>query len=87
MSNMQQKRTVREVQHGLARVLAEVGRGVEVLVTKRGKVVAKIIAAAPQTPTRNKRPDFAARLRSFYPDGPARGVAVSDLIKETRERE
>jgi prevent-host-death family protein len=37
--------SVREVQHNLARVLEMVSRGQEIAVTKRGRVIARIVPA------------------------------------------
>ena len=80
--------TVREVQHRFSAVLAQVGRGHEITVTRRGKVVARIVP--PAAPRKNKKPqwpDFAARMNEIFPDGPPPGKPASQLIVEMRDRE
>ena len=57
--------SVREVQHNLASVLEMVSRGQEIAVTKRGRVIARIV------PARDARqvvawPDAAARMAIGY---------------------
>ncbi len=77
--------TVREVQHGLARVLDEVARGQEIAVTRRGRLVAHIVPAVPPKRTgRIRWPDSGARMKAIFPDGPPRGPCVSELIDELR---
>jgi prevent-host-death family protein len=74
--------SVREVQHNLAAVLDMVSRGQEIAVTKRGRVIARIV------PTRDTRtgvawPDAAARMKRLGP-GANRGTPASAIITETR---
>lgn len=84
MSNMKTL-TVREVQHGLARVLDEVARGHEIVVTRRGRLVAHIVPATPTKRTGRVRwPDATARMKAIFPDGPPRGPGASELIDEAR---
>ena len=76
--------SVRELQHGLAAVLARVERGDTVTVTRRGKVVARIVP--PVAPARSVRwPDAALRMKRLLPGGPPPGPAPSDLIRADRE--
>jgi len=72
--------SVREVQHNLASVLEMVSRGQEIAVTKRGRVIARIV------PARDARqvvawPDAAARMKRL---GPVRGKPASAIITEAR---
>ena len=75
--------TVREVQHRLSAVLDSVRHGQSILVTKRGKPVAKII---PAEPVRGKIvwPDFEARLTALFPKGVPPGKPLSDIVSEGR---
>ena len=82
MSNMA-RATVREVQHRLARVLARVSAGEEVLVTKRGKVVARIVRADGHG-KRPAWPDAWARMQRLPRGGRARGIPISDLLSKLR---
>lgn len=82
MSNMKTA-SVRQVQHNLAALLEEVRRGREIAVTKRGRVVARII------PARSAKaavtwPDSAARMKRLAA-GASLGTPASRLIREMRE--
>lgn len=74
--------TVREVQHNLAALLDEVGRGQEIAVTKRGRVVARIVPARMRS-NAISWPDSAARMKRLGPV--ARGKPASRVIRESRE--
>jgi len=82
MSNMKTV-TVREVQHGLAAVLAEVQRGQEIAVTKRGQVVARIV---PATAARGRLrwPDSAARMERLLAGLETKGASPSEIVQEQR---
>lgn len=82
MSNMRTA-TVREVQHRLSEILASVERGEEITVTRRGKVVARIVPAQPAR-ARVEWPDFEARMRMRFPAGPPPGKPASEIIDEMR---
>lgn len=74
--------SVREVQHNLAAVLDMVCRGQEIAVTKRGRVIARIV------PARDTRkavawPNAAARMKRLGP-GAMRGTPASVIIAESR---
>lgn len=77
--------TAREVQHGFGRVLARVGRGETVVITKHGKKVARLMPMPPDEGDAPQWPDFEARLRRHFPDEAEAGVPVSELIDESRE--
>jgi antitoxin (DNA-binding transcriptional repressor) of toxin-antitoxin stability system len=82
MSNMKTA-TVREVQHGLASVLAEVQKGREFEVTKRGKVIARIVPAL-RAKGRVRWPDSAARMKRLMSGAAVKGAAPSAVIRELR---
>lgn len=83
MSNMRSI-TVREVQHRLSAILERVQRGEQVVITRRGKVVARLV---PATRQRRRRvwPDFEARMKRIFPSGIPKGKAPSELIRAMRE--
>jgi prevent-host-death family protein len=75
--------TVRQVQHHLSEVLQSVEDGEEVLITKRGRVIAKIV------PTRDKPrvpvwPDFVQRSTRIWGKR-VRGKSLSAIILEQRK--
>lgn len=76
--------SVRELQHGLAAVLARVERGDTVTVTRRGKVVARIVPpVASRGPVR--WPDSMARMKRIFPDGVPAGPPPSALVRADRD--
>lgn len=69
--------TVGEIQKNFAQVLKEIGVGEEIIVTKRGKPVAKITAMGPQ---RNiDWPDFFDEAIEL------KGKPISEIVVEARE--
>jgi prevent-host-death family protein len=74
--------SVREVQHNLAAVLEMVSRGQEIAVTKRGRVIARIVPARDRR-ERIEWPDSVARMKRLG-RGAARGTPSSAIIVETR---
>jgi len=82
MSNMKTA-TVREVQHGLARVLARVQTGQEIAVTKHGKIIARIVPAA-QPKGRLRWPDSALRMKQLMSGATFTGATPSEVIREQR---
>jgi antitoxin (DNA-binding transcriptional repressor) of toxin-antitoxin stability system len=75
------KVSVREVQHGLAKVLRLVERGEEIAVTRRARIVAKIVPATPPT---KPQIDFESRLRAIYPRQLPQSRSLSKLILKDR---
>lgn len=69
--------TVGEVQKHLARILKEIMAGQEILVTKRGKPVAKLIPLGPGETI--EWPDFYQEALEV------RGKPLSEIIMEQRE--
>lgn len=84
---MATRKTVREVQHDLAAVLSDVGRGEEILITKRGQVIAKLVKAndAPLI-ARRVMPKFMERMNALFPEGSLPGPTVSELVSGSRDR-
>jgi antitoxin (DNA-binding transcriptional repressor) of toxin-antitoxin stability system len=77
--------TVREVQHGLARILFDVQRGQEFAVTKRGKVVARIVPATRAAERGRLRwPDSAGRMKELMSGATVTGSPPSEIIRELR---
>ena len=82
MSNMKTA-SVREVQHNLASVIEAVAQGQEIAITKRGKIVARIVPARA-TARQVAWPDSAARMKRLGRDA-SRGTPASAILRETRE--
>ena len=81
MSNMR-SHSVRHVQHHLAAVLAEVERGEEIEVLRRGRPVARIVPL-PSEGQPCDWSDTARRLQSVYPTL-AGGTSAARIIAEGR---
>jgi antitoxin (DNA-binding transcriptional repressor) of toxin-antitoxin stability system len=70
-----------EVQHNLSRVLREVSAGHEVGITRRKKLVARLLPPAEEPEV--EWPDFVSRARSVWGDG-WRGASSDALVDESR---
>ena len=75
--------TVREVQHNLAAVLRCIADGDSVEITRRRRVVARIVPAASQS-TAPDWPDFAERARKIWGKA-VKGKPVSGIIADDRK--
>src|SRR5262249_60358588 len=73
--------TIREAQHNLPRILRSVSRGEVVEITRRNRVVARLVPAAPRPV--GGLPDFVARARAIWGRRPA-GKATSEIVIESR---
>ena len=73
--------SIMETQHNLARVLREVEAGHEVGITRRNKLVARLLP--PTGPAEIEWPDFVARARKAWGDESA-GASSDELLDETR---
>ena len=69
--------SVGEIQKNFARVLNGINNGQEILITKRGKPVARIVALAPQPEI--KWPDFYSEAIEL------KGKSLSEIVIEDRE--
>ncbi|NQU66236.1 MAG: type II toxin-antitoxin system prevent-host-death family antitoxin [SAR324 cluster bacterium] len=69
--------SVGEVQKNFAKVINRINAGEEIMITKRGKIVAKISAVSPQK--KLQWPDFMKdAIRN-------KGIPTSELIQSNRE--
>ena len=73
--------TVREAQHNLPRILRAVSRGEVVEITRRNRVVARLVPASPRLAGR--LPDFVTRARAIWGHRPA-GKPTSEIVIEAR---
>lgn len=74
--------SVREVQHNLAAVLERVARGQAIAVTKRGRVIARIVPARAKA-GRVQWPGSAERMKRLGREA-AGGTPPSRVIREMR---
>ena len=72
-----------EAKNRLSALLAEVARGVEVTITKRGVPVAKLVPAAPSF-DREKARRAASGLREASRGVTLGGIKIKDLVNEGR---
>jgi len=72
--------SVRMVQHHLAEVLGWVEQGEEISVTRRNKVVARLVPPEPRVVA---TPDFAERAKAIWGPRPA-GKRLSKIVLESR---
>ncbi len=70
-----------ETQHNLARVLREVEAGHEVGITRRNKLVARLVP--PSAPIEVDLPDFVGRTRKVW-GGAWKGTSSDELLDESR---
>ncbi len=78
--------TIRQVKHDLGGVLALVEAGDTVEITRHGKPVATLAPPRPVKRPRARLPDFAARLKEDFPDGPLPGPTFAELLRAERDR-
>ncbi|MBI4027339.1 MAG: type II toxin-antitoxin system prevent-host-death family antitoxin [Verrucomicrobia bacterium] len=76
--------TVRTLQHRLASVFNKIEDGEEISVTRNGRMVAKIVPLPKPHPMR--WPDFMARLKKNFPDGPIKGDSQAFWDEMRKER-
>jgi len=77
--------TVRDMQHRLSALLSEVERGEEITITRRGKVVARLVPPPRPVEQSLRWPDSLARMQRIFPAGPPTGTPASAIIDEQRE--
>jgi antitoxin (DNA-binding transcriptional repressor) of toxin-antitoxin stability system len=78
------KASVRDLRYRFREVENLLRAGEEIQVTKRKRVIARLIPAEPAIPSR--RPDFLARLRKIYGGKPLK-VSGAELVSRERDRE
>ncbi len=76
------KANVRQIQHHLSEVLRSVEHGEEVFITRRNRIIAKIVPVAAAQRVA-EWPDFVARAGSIV--GRKKGKPASRIVVETRE--
>jgi len=77
--------TIRQLRNDTNTVLDWIAHGETVVVTKRRQPVARILPPEPQQPASVPVPDFRARHKKLFPDGPL-PVTMAELITEDRNR-
>ena len=76
--------TVRDLRYHFPRVEAFIAEREEILLTRRKRVIARILPPELSKPKR-KRPDFLARIRRIYGEKLLK-VSGAELLREERER-
>ena len=77
------KATVRDLRYRFSVVEELLRDGQELQVTKRGKMIARLLPVKPASVVR--RPDFLARLKKIY-RGKSLKVTGADLVSRERDR-
>jgi antitoxin (DNA-binding transcriptional repressor) of toxin-antitoxin stability system len=77
------KASVRDLRYEFKKIERLLHQGEEVLITKRRRVIARLVPENPQTPP--ELPDFRARVRAIYGDK-VLAVSGADLVSEDRNR-
>jgi antitoxin (DNA-binding transcriptional repressor) of toxin-antitoxin stability system len=72
--------TIRDLRYNFPQVEAWLTGGEEIELTKRGRVIGRIVPRPAKTAKR-KMPDFAARLRRIYGDKIVNTAAILDYNK------
>jgi antitoxin (DNA-binding transcriptional repressor) of toxin-antitoxin stability system len=78
------KATVRDLRYRFREVEDLLREGEEIQITKRKRVIARLVPDKPAVPTR--RPDFLARLNKIY-RGKRMKVSGTELVAQERGRE
>ncbi len=77
------KATVRDLRYRFREVENLLRDGEEIQITKRKRVIARLVPAEPVIPSR--RPDFLARLKKFYRGKPLK-VTGAEIVSRERGR-
>ena len=77
------KASVRDLRYRFAVVEELLREGQELQVTKRGKMIARLLPVNPAAPAR--RPDFLARLKKIYRGKPLK-LTGAELLSRERDR-
>jgi antitoxin (DNA-binding transcriptional repressor) of toxin-antitoxin stability system len=73
--------SLRQMQHNLSAILREVDRGREVLVTRRKRVVARLVPPSAIPAGKIRWPDFRGRTAAIKLKGPP----LTQTLREERE--
>jgi prevent-host-death family protein len=60
------KATVRDLRYGFPAVMSRLEHGETITITKRGKIVARLMPPEKTRKQKIARPDFAARIKEIY---------------------
>lgn len=77
------KATVRDLRYRFSAVEELLRGGEEIQITKRKRVIARLVPAKP--PAAVRRPDFLARLKKIYRGKPLR-VTGAEVVSRERDR-
>ena len=77
------KATVRDLRYRFSEVEDLLREGEEIQITKRKRVIARLVPSKPEAPSR--RPDFLARLKKIYGDNRLK-VSGAELLSRERGR-
>lgn len=77
------KASVRDLRYGFKKIERLLHQGEEVQITKRRRVIARLVPERPQTA--KELPDFLARLRTIYGDK-VLAVTAAELLSSDRSR-
>jgi len=77
------KKSVRDLRYRFSAVEDLLQSGEEIVITKRKRVIARLLPPAP--PRAPRRPDFLARLKKLYRGKPLK-VSGANLLAAERER-
>jgi antitoxin (DNA-binding transcriptional repressor) of toxin-antitoxin stability system len=77
------KASVRDLRYGFKRIERLLHQGEEVQITKRRRVIARLVPDGAEVP--KKTPDFLARLRTIYGDK-ILTVSGAELVSSDRSR-
>ena len=77
------KASVRDLRYGFKKIERLLHQGEEIQITKRRRVIARLVPERAETAT--EIPDFLARLRTIYGDK-VLAVSGEDLMSEDRSR-
>jgi antitoxin (DNA-binding transcriptional repressor) of toxin-antitoxin stability system len=75
--------SVRDLRYNFPQIEAQLRRGEEIQITKRKRVIARLLPVRP--PARKSAPDFMKMLRDIYGDKLMK-TAGADLVSEQRGR-
>lgn len=72
--------SIRDLRYRFPQVEAQLRRGEEIAITKRKRVIARLV---PERPAQRVMPNFAARLKAIYGDRIAK-VSGAELVSMQR---
>jgi antitoxin (DNA-binding transcriptional repressor) of toxin-antitoxin stability system len=75
--------SVRDLRYSFSRIARWLRAGESVEITYRRKRLARLVPAAPPVSEQSRPPDFEARLKRLFRDGP-RGKPASEIIIDGR---